>query len=176
MYSRSTPQQLDAAVRDQLALELADLRKVSRPRGRRGQRHDRLIAYLAAMIEHTSVCDTASVAGAGDRVSIRFFGDVEHRTYRLVGDDTQTPGEEARGGMDCPALPVTWPLGAAVVGLKAGDRFDYLRPDGTAQQAQLLAVWDGWDSWQLPAQESPDGAAGDGGPDPAARSEPSGAA
>lgn len=150
MASRHTPSELPTTIRANLAQELETLTGQPRPKGRAGRRHDRLHDYLTTILANTSDGAAGPVATSGMLVTLRYGGDVEHRTLLLTGDTDHT-GTYGTPAGDRLTLPTSWPLGSAVNGHSAGDTVSYRAPDGTVLAVRLLAVWpaDGA-GWNLP--------------------------
>lgn len=144
MSTRTTPASLPDRVRTVLAEEKKQLAGKQRPRGKAGRRHDRQAHYLTTILDATVGGAEHTPAAAGHLVTLRHAGDVEHRTYLLTED-----GQPASG--DHLALPISWKLGASIVGHVAGDSVHYEGEDGAERHVFILAVWDeGQDVWHLP--------------------------
>jgi transcription elongation GreA/GreB family factor len=170
MTSRLAPPHLNPSVRQSLADELDTLTTLSRPRGKAGIGHDRRVTYLTTMIANTVEADTAeavaakAVAGPGALVSVRFASDAEHRTYQLHDDTTKgsadgvvTAGAGVRPVGSATLLPLSWRLGQALTGTRAGDTVTYQAGDtsDTPTQVTVLAVWTTDDRvWQLPEHDT----------------------
>lgn len=152
MIGRTAPSHLALQVHSMLAAEKAALQQTGRPRGKAGMRYDRSATYLNTMLGIPADDTPGRPASAGDIVSVRHAGDVEHRTYHLC------PGTACDRS---PCLPADWPFGQAVIGLKAGETGSYTSPGGTSEEFTIIAVWDGDTGSDLP---SIDDTAGPEGP------------
>lgn len=92
------------------------------------------IIHLANLIENAEIVENAGVdeIRAGVVVSIRYEGDDDVERYllgsieeRVEGIDVMSPGS---------------PLGAALIGKKAGDVVSYETPSGATLNVEIVAV------------------------------------
>lgn len=142
MTSRLIPPALTETVRSALQDEQDRAASATRPRGRAGIRHDRTLSYLTLMLEHTGTTpEDGRAAQVGDLVSVRFDGDVEHRTYRLTGDN-DTDAADSSGSQFILTLPSAWPLGHALLGGRAGDTVTYSHDGSSDVAVTIIAIWD----------------------------------
>lgn len=134
MTSKKIPPDLTPKVRAQLQREKDRIAAKPRERGQAGSVRDRTLEYLELMLTSTSTKpkDHGSEAEEGHLVSVRYQGDVEHRTYHL---------SEARDPEGATDLPPSWNLGQALLGRRDGETVSY-RHEGKDFRLTVLAVWD----------------------------------
>ncbi|NLD76113.1 MAG: transcription elongation factor GreA [Acidimicrobiales bacterium] len=127
---------LDIARKIETARELGDLSEngdYHAAKEEQGKMEGRII-HLANLIENAEIVENAGVdeIRAGVVVSIRYEGDDDVERYllgsieeRVEGIDVMSPGS---------------PLGAALIGKKAGDVVSYETPSGATLNVEIVAV------------------------------------